>query len=118
MRQRLIFWLPLSDRAMAKSIERQNKGYSPALGQRVELVGSDAWLSQFDAATTLRVSVFRIGLLVTNRKLTPVQNAQGQAGVSVDSVERERLRRVGVGALRRGALLVGDLAGTLRSVGP
>lgn len=118
MRQRLIFWFLLSSRERDKTVERQDRGYPSALARRVVLVGPDEWVSQFDAAAALEVSMFRIGLLVTNRKLTPVQNAQGQAGVSLDSVERERLRRSGVGALQKGALLVGDLALTLRSVGP
>ncbi|MGH9152068.1 MAG: hypothetical protein ACRD03_06670 [Acidimicrobiales bacterium] len=95
------------------ALERQDRGYPGALGRSVEVVTEEDWVSQFDAAERLEVGVGRIGLLITNRRLTPVHDNRGRAGVERRSVDREADRRRGAGAARRALLLLGDIGRAL-----
>lgn len=49
---------------------------------------SEDWLSQSEVARSLRVSVLRIGLMIANGTLDPVEHPELGAGVSGTSVER------------------------------
>jgi hypothetical protein len=64
---------------------KKGKGYSALL--KVPRVSDEEWISQHGAARRLDVAVARIGLLIAHDRLTPVENAAGEAGVTVRSVE-------------------------------
>jgi hypothetical protein len=96
-----------SDRRDAAAVRRQNKGYS----FRVRTVANAEWVSQLDAAKELKIGRgLRVGALVITRQLEPVQNARGQAGVSLESLNRQKARRDGAGLLRRAWLFIRDAA--------
>lgn len=92
-----------------KAIERQDRGY----GLLAETVEDEQWVSQFDAADILGISLMRVGFLIQGGRLEPVHNPSGQAGVSRQTVERERQRRADAGALRRAWLFAADVARSL-----
>lgn len=71
-------------------------------------------MSQFDAASELAVSLARVGFLIQGGTLDPAHNSAGEAGVTVESVERQRRRRHGAGVVRRMWLLAVD---AVRSLG-
>jgi hypothetical protein len=68
------------------------------------------WVSQFDAADTLGVSVLRIGGLIANDHLDPAENPEGVAGVTKNSLKREMVWRRNAtpwDRLKRAAAFVG-----------
>jgi hypothetical protein len=99
-----------AERRRTKVIERQNRGYAGLLAETVE---DDQWVSQFDAADILGISLMRVGALIQGGRLKPVHNTPRQAGVSLQTVERERQRRADAGALRRAWLFAADVARSL-----
>ncbi len=104
-------------RRKQKAIQRQDQGYPGRLGRSVPVVADDAWVSQFDAADRLDVGVGRIGLVLQGRRLDPVHDQRGRAGVDRESVDRESARRADASALRRAWLLLADVGRALaRSV--
>jgi hypothetical protein len=84
-----------------KTLERQDKGYPEPLRSHTPTVDGEQWMSQFQAADALGVSMMRVGLLIQSGQLEPVHNPAGQAGVSTTSVKREQQRRHGAGPVRR-----------------
>jgi hypothetical protein len=100
-----------SGRRHQKAIERQNNGYSAAMN--AVTVDDAAWASQFDAAATLGISLWKIGILIAGRQLVAAHNESGQAGLTRDSVEREATRRDDAGPLRRASLYLTDYAKAL-----
>jgi hypothetical protein len=100
-----------SDRRHDAAIRRQNDGYS----FRVPTVADVEWVSQFDAATMLKIGGYRVGVLISTSQLNPVHNARGQAGVSKESVDRQVIRRAKAGLLGRVWLFVRDCASGLRN---
>ena len=98
-----------SDRRHDAAIRRQDKGYS----FRVPTVTDAEWVSQFDAAKVLKIGLYRVGALITTGQLAAAHNARGQAGVSMESVDRQIARRAGAGVVRRLWLFVGDCARAL-----
>ena len=101
-----------AQRRYAKTVERQDRGYSGPLRNVQRVVDSD-WMSQFEAAEMLGVSLLRVGFLIQGLSLEPAHNEAGQAGVTVKSVHRERQRRADAGPLRRAAILIRDVARSL-----
>ena len=97
-----------AERRREKAIERQNRGYYA--GPLAETVEDDQWVSQFDAAEILGISLLRVGFLIQGGRLEPVHNPSRQAGVSRQTVKRERQRRADAGALRRAWLFAADVA--------
>jgi hypothetical protein len=89
------------DRRVKKTLERQDKGYPEPLRSHTPTVDGEQWMSQFQAADALGVSMMRVGLLIQSGQLEPVHNPAGQAGVSTTSVKREQQRRHGAGPVRR-----------------
>ena len=99
------------DRRDDAALRRQNEGYR----YRVPTVANDEWVSQFDAATMLKIGVYRVGVLTSTNQLSPVHNARGQAGVSKESVDRQVGRRSSAGLLGKIWLFVRDCASGLRN---
>ena len=99
-------------RRYRKAVERQNRGYPAALSC-ARTVDDGGWVSQFEAADRLGVSMMRIGFLIQNGRLDPVHSASGQAGVLSETVEREAARRADAGPVKRVWLLLMDAARTL-----
>lgn len=100
-----------------KAVERQDRGYPGVLGQSVSVVDDDEWVSQFAAADRLGITVGRVGLIISGRRLTPVHDQRGRAGVTSESVQREAERRVGASVSRRAWLLLTDVGrGLLRGI--
>jgi hypothetical protein len=60
---------------------------------KVDRVEDDLWMSQPEAARQLGIALIRIGALIANGHLTPVENPVGRAGVSIASVQAERIWR-------------------------
>ncbi|MDP9386859.1 MAG: hypothetical protein M3Q48_02755 [Actinomycetota bacterium] len=64
------------DRRRRRALERQDKGYPGALGRSVPTVSDEEWVSQFDAARQLEVSMARVGFLIqveaSSQYMTPV----------------------------------------------
>ena len=107
--------MALSRRQRAKAEQRASKGYPGVMrgsGTIVQVQGSD-WMSQFDAAEALNVSVFRIGHLIANRHLVPAENEQGEAGVTRESVDRESAWRSTASGVRRAIRLLRDMVNWL-----
>ena len=50
----------------------------------------DEWLSQYDAARELGISVLRVGWRLACENLTPAHNSRREAGVTRASVVRDR----------------------------
>lgn len=96
-----------------KAIERQDRGYPGALGRTVPTVTDDEWMSQFDAAEDLAVSMARIGFLIQGRQLEPVHDGRGRAGGRRSSVDREADRRAGVGTLKKVRIFLADVGRSL-----
>jgi hypothetical protein len=92
-----------------KAIERQDQGYPEPLRRTALTVDDEHWISQFDAADALRVSMARVGFLIQGRRLEAAHNAAGQAGVSRASVEREAQLRANARPARRAWLFVTDV---------
>ena len=99
-------------RRQRKAVERQNRGYPAAL-RSARTVDDNDWISQFDAADRVGVSMARIGFLIQGGRLEPVHNAAGQAGVFKKTVEREATRRDGASPLKRAWFLLADLGCSL-----
>lgn len=99
-----------SERRRAKAVERQDRGYPAPLRALAPTVDDQHWVSQFEAAKRLRVSLLRVGALIQSGQLQPVHNVRGQAGVSPESVDRQAKRRSGAGPLRRFWFAASDLA--------
>ncbi|MFG2439714.1 DNA-binding protein [Streptomyces sp. NPDC048508] len=59
----------------------------------MDTVEDGAWMSQPDAARHLGVTLIRVGMLITNRRLIPAENPAGQAGVTTASVLAEETWR-------------------------
>lgn len=51
------------------------------------------WVSQHDAARELRIAVFRVGVLISNRHLVAAENAAREMGVTRASLDAERRLR-------------------------
>lgn len=64
-------------------------------------VEANQWVAQPDAADILGVSVLRVGMLIANGHLEPVERSDGYAGVSRTSVEDERRWRSSTGLRKR-----------------
>jgi hypothetical protein len=90
-----------SDRRYAKALERQDRGYQGALRGRAVSTDDEGWVSQFDGAEQLGVSLFRIGLLIASGVLEPAHNPAGQAGVTAASIEHELRWRQTAGLVAR-----------------
>jgi hypothetical protein len=90
-------------------LKEQARGYPYS----VATVPDAEWISQFEAARELRIGRYRIGALITIRQLVPVHNSRRQAGLSRESFEKQRSRRVGVGLPRRTWLFVTDAVALL-----
>lgn len=95
-----------------KAIERQMGGYRVSL-RSAPTVEDNEWVSQFDAADRMGVSMARVGFLIQGGRLEPAHNQAGEAGVRKPGVDREAARRSGAGHLRRGWLLLGDFGRSL-----
>lgn len=93
-------------------MDRQNGGYLAAFSSARRVDDGD-WVSQFDAADRLGVSMMRIGFLTQNGRLEPVHSATGKGGVLRATVEREAVRRAGAGRLKRAWLLLMDAGRSL-----
>lgn len=105
------------DRRKQKAVNRQDQGYPGELGKSVPVVSDDEWVSQFDAADQLGMGVGRVGLVISGRRLKPVHDQRGRAGVARESVEREAGRRSGASVLRRTWLLLADVGrGLVRGI--
>ncbi len=96
--------LVTSSRGRRAALKKQDRGY--AFG--VAKVPDAEWVSQSEAARELGIGGFRVGVLIMSGQLDPVHNGRGQAGVSRSSVETQRIRRVGVGVLRRARIFMTD----------
>jgi hypothetical protein len=48
------------------------------------------WVSQFDAADSLGISLLQVGLLLANGHLDPAEDPEGIAGVTKISLELEK----------------------------
>lgn len=107
-----MFLMREGTRRQRKAVERQNRGYPAAL-RSARTVDDNDWISQFDAADRIGVSMARIGFLIQGGRLEPVHNAAGQAGVFKETVEREATRRDGTGPLKRAWFLLADLGRSL-----
>jgi len=94
-------------------VERQDAGYPEPLRRRVPVVAPEEWASQFEAAETLGIGLFRIGALLSAGTLEPVHDRAGRAGVSRRSLERERTARSSAGPVRRAWLFVTDVLRSL-----
>ena len=100
-----------------KAIERESAGYPQPLARIVPTVPDSEFVSQTEAAPTLDVSLWRVGSLVYVKRLDPVHDTNGRAGVSRTSLQREFQRRKGAGCLRRAWMLLVDIGRALvRSV--
>lgn len=99
-------------RRQRKAVGRQNRGYPAAL-RSARTVDDNDWISQFDAADRIGVSIVRVGFLIQGGRLEPVHNAAGQAGIFKETVEREATRRDGAGALKRAWFLLADAGRSL-----
>lgn len=107
--------MALSRRQRATAEERASKGYPGVMHARASVVQvqrSD-WMSQFEAAEALKVSVLRVGNLIANRHLVPAENERGEAGVTRDSVDREWAWRSTASRVRRAVRLLRDLVNWL-----
>jgi hypothetical protein len=56
-------------------------------------VVDEEWMSQWDAAEVLDVSLFRVAMLVWTKQLVAARNPERVRGVTVESVQREDQRR-------------------------
>jgi hypothetical protein len=52
-------------------------------------VSQDQWMSQVEAAERLNVNIFRVGWAIACENLDPADSPEGEAGVTVASVDRE-----------------------------
>ena len=107
--------MALSRRQLAKAEQRAGKGYPGVMhgwGTTVQAPESD-WMSQFDAAEALDVPILRVGSLIANRHLVPAENERGEAGVTRDSVERERAWRSSASRIRRTVRILRDMVNWL-----
>lgn len=103
-------WLDRERRRLSKkAVERQNRGYPAAMRGRVRAVMDDEWVSQFDAADRLGVSMYRVGQLIANGTLQAAENPAGQAGVTSLSVAAEREWRRTASAASKLRRLLRDL---------
>jgi hypothetical protein len=84
-----------------KAKEREAGGYPGRSSRLAVSVQRDDWISQFDAADRLHVSMPRIGLLVASGVLQAAHDPDGRAGVTARSVDTEAAWRESAGALRR-----------------
>lgn len=89
------------NRRHARAIQRQDAGYPEPLALNVRTVTLGEWASQFEAAEQLHISQLRLGSLVSAGTLEPVHDPAGRAGVSRESLDRERQLRSQGGALAR-----------------
>lgn len=96
-----------------RAIEREARGYPGALRRLAPTVGYDEWVSQFEAAELLGVSLARIGFLIQGGRLDPVHDGRGRAGVRRVTVDREKSRRAGAGPVKRLRILLGDVGRSL-----
>ena len=76
-------------RVHRRAVQRQDKGYSASLRRRVVSVTDAEWVSQFDAAERLHISMWAVGSYISTGRLTPAENPAGQGGVTRVSVEAE-----------------------------
>ena len=77
------------ERLHRRAAERQDKGYPSSLRRRVVRVTDAEWVSQFDAAAQLQISMWAVGSYISIGRLTPAENPEGQAGVTRVSVDTE-----------------------------
>jgi len=84
-----------------RAVERQDKGYPSSLRRRVVSVTDSEWVSQFDAAERLHISMWAVGSYISTGRLTPAENPAGQAGVTGASVDAEAEWRHGRPLYRR-----------------
>lgn len=94
-------------RKLERALKKQDRGYPD--GWDVAEVDSADWVSQFEVIEQLGVSAMRVGLWISIRRLVPVHNQVGQAGVTRSSIESLCARRRGAGRFRRGGQLIADL---------
>lgn len=92
---------------MERAVRKQDRGYPDSWD--VAFVDSADWVSQVEAATQLGVSVMRLGLWVSSRRLTPAHSSTGQAGVTKESLDSVRRERLGAGPFRRFGQLIIDV---------
>ncbi len=81
--------MEIGERVHRRAVERQDKGYPSSLRRRVVLVTDSEWVSQFDAAERLHISMWAVGSYISTGRLTPAENPAGQAGVTGASVDEE-----------------------------
>ncbi len=77
------------ERVHRRAVERQDKGYSASMRRRVVSATDAEWVSQFDAAERLHISMWAVGSYISTGRLTPAENPAGQGGVTRVSVEAE-----------------------------
>jgi len=83
------WWADRRQRSHERAIARQDRGYRASWRRLAVAVPADDWVSQFDAAERLGVSVNRVGLRLYAGFLEPAENPVGQAGVTKRSLEHE-----------------------------
>lgn len=72
-----------------RAVERQDKGYHSSMRRSVVSATDAEWVSQFDAAERLHISMWAVGSYISTGRLTPAENPAGQAGVTGASVDAE-----------------------------
>ncbi len=98
------------------SAQKGDRARGPRLPGRVPSIGADGddeWVSQFEAAELLGVSMARIDFLVQGGRLEPVHDGRGRAGVRREAVDREESRRAGAGSVKRLRIFLGDVGRSL-----
>ena len=84
-----VSWLTRNpEKLRRKGAEANIRSYT-SLTRNVEQVPDAEWISQFDAAADLGVSLFAVLQFIAARRLVPAEDSRGRGGVTRSSVQQE-----------------------------
>jgi len=83
------WWRNRRENGRRRAIQRQDRGYPGGWHRLAVAVPDSEWVSQFDAAEALGINLGRVGLMIGAGVLQAAENPAKQAGVTLESVERE-----------------------------
>ena len=72
-----------------KGAEADIRGYSSLMHGEIAQVSDSEWVSQFDAAADLGVSLFAVLQFLWVRRLVPAEDSCGRGGVTRSSLEEK-----------------------------